>query len=324
MSLGTAESMNPSDFGRVAVLLGGASAEREVSLNSGAAVIAALQSVGVDAFGFDPAERDLRQLLDESVDQAFIALHGRGGEDGVIQGALEQLGVAYTGSGVLGSALGMDKLRCKQLWRGLDLPTPAFYELSCDDDAKRAAQLMDAAVIVKPAHEGSSIGMARADNGEQLLAAWHEASQYDGCVLAETWVTGAEYTVAILGGRALPMIRLETPNVFYDYQAKYLADNTRYLCPCGLPAKTEQALQDLALRAFSSVGASVWGRVDLMVDEQDRAWLLEVNTSPGMTDHSLVPMAAKQAGLDFAQLCCSILSLSRAVTGRPLSQGAGS
>jgi D-alanine-D-alanine ligase len=234
-------------------------------------------------------------------------LHGRGGEDGVIQGALERLGLPYTGSGVLGSALGMDKYRTKLIWRGLGLPTPESVLMVNEQDLQQA-DVLGYPLIIKPSHEGSSIGMAKVTALAELESAWHEALRYDSQVLAERWIVGGEYTVSILGETALPLIRLETPRTFYDYEAKYQADSTRYHCPCGLPAAQEQALQALALQAFHAIGASGWGRVDLMLDQTGQAWLIEVNTAPGMTDHSLVPMAAKQAGIDFDALVLQILA----------------
>lgn len=300
-------SSNPADFGKVAVLMGGWSAEREVSLKSGAAVLAALQQRGVDAQGVDVG-RDICEVLTRGDYQAaFIVLHGRGGEDGVIQGLLETMGIPYTGSGVLGSALGMDKRRCKQLWSGRGLPTPEFVMVHSETDLDRAGEL-GFPLIVKPVREGSSIGMSRVHDQEELRSAWVVARQYDSEVMAERWITGREYTAAIVGDDPLPLIRLETPRQFYDYQAKYEADDTRYLVPCGLSAIEERGLQELAIRAFRSVAARGWGRVDLMVDEQGYPWLIEVNTVPGMTDHSLVPMAAKAAGIDFPELVWRILA----------------
>jgi len=295
------------DFGRVAVLLGGDSAEREISLRSGAAVLAALQRRGVEAQGIDAGRDVLQRLQEGAYDRAFIMLHGRGGEDGVIQGALERLGLPYTGSGVLGSALGMDKYRTKLIWRALGLPTPESVLLSHENDLQQADAL-GYPLIVKPSHEGSSIGMAKVSGASELAAAWQEASRYDAQVLAERWIVGGEYTASILGERALPLIRLETPRTFYDYEAKYQATTTLYHCPCGLAAAQEQALQTLSLRAFAAVGASGWGRVDLMLDQAGQPWLIEVNTAPGMTDHSLVPMAARQAGIDFDELVLRILA----------------
>ena len=286
-------------LGRVAVLAGGRSAERPVSLKSGHAVHDALRSLGVLAELVDPSEHKVEVL--RGFDVCFIALHGRGGEDGVIQGVLEHLGVPYTGSGVMASAIGMDKVKTKMIWRAAGLPTPDFYV------AGQAMTELSFPLMVKPAHEGSSIGMRKVDNAEQLAAAIAEAEKFDTEVLVEQWIQGAEFTVAILNGEALPAIRLETPNRFYDYEAKYEANTTRYLCPCGLDAEQEKALQALALEAFNQVGCRGWGRVDVMQDGQGKFYLLEVNTVPGMTDHSLVPMAAKAAGRDFPQLVAEIL-----------------
>ncbi|ROR29687.1 D-alanine--D-alanine ligase [Inmirania thermothiophila] len=303
------EVRDAAAFGRVAVLLGGRSAERAVSLKSGAQVLAALRRRGVDAHPVDAAGDVVGALREGGFDRAFIALHGRGGEDGVIQGALEVLGIPYTGSGVLGSALSMDKLRCKQLWRGLGLPTPPWAVLPPAGDPRPAVQALGLPLMVKPALEGSSIGAAKVTRGEDLAAARDAAAPY-GPVIAERWIEGAEYTAAILGETVLPLIRLETPRTFYDYAAKYEADDTRYHCPCGLPATQERALAELALEAFRAVGASGWGRVDLMVDAAGAPWLLEVNTVPGMTDHSLVPMAARAAGIGFDELVWRILATS--------------
>ncbi len=298
----------PETFGRVAVLLGGASAERKISLKSGAAVVAALQASGVDAQGVD-AVADFPAAL-AGFDRVFNALHGRGGEDGVVQGLLQSLGLPYTGSGVLGSALAMDKMRCKQMWQGMGLSTPPFATVCATSDLSAVVEQVGLPLMVKPSREGSSIGMARVDRVDQLAAAVERAAVQDSVVLAERWVSGPEYTVAVLGGEALPVIRLETPRTFYDYAAKYSAEDTRYLSPCGLSATAEAALQTVSLRAFESVGAAGWGRVDLLCDESGTAWLLEVNTVPGLTDHSLVPMAAKAAGLSFEQLVWRILEES--------------
>ncbi len=297
-------SASAADFGKVAVLMGGQSAEREISLRSGQAVLAALLRQGVDAHAVDVMPDLMAQLM--GFDRAFIALHGRGGEDGVIQGALETLGLPYTGSGVAGSALGMDKYRCKLLWRGLGLPTADFVMLQSEPDLDAAAAL-GFPLIIKPSHEGSSIGMARVESRAELQQAWRDAARYDAEVMAEKWISGAEFTAAILGDEVLPLIRLETPRTFYDYAAKYEADDTRYLCPCGLDEAQQQQLQQLALKAFRSVDAGGWGRVDLMQDADGRFLLLEVNTSPGMTDHSLVPMAARARGIGFDLLVWRIL-----------------
>ncbi len=299
-----------ASFGKVAVLMGGNSSEREISLKSGAAVLQSLLRSGVDAHMFDPSSEDLLQMRQAGFDRAFIMLHGSGGEDGVIQGALETLGLPYTGTGVMGSALGMDKLRSKQLWQGAGLPTPAYKVLTADSDFAAVAQAIGVPMIVKPATEGSSIGMSKVTTVEGLSQAWQKAAKGDATVLAERWVDDAEYTVAILQGEALPLIRVETPRAFYDYEAKYQSDETGYVCPCGLEATQESALQQLALDAFNAVGCHGWGRVDLMCDAQGKAWLIEVNTVPGMTDHSLVPMAAKAAGIEFDQLVWRILETS--------------
>ena len=304
---------DPRRFGRVAVLMGGDSAEREISLRSGNAVLAALRSAGVDAHALNPAsEGFVRKLSDGGYDRVFIALHGRGGEDGVIQGLLEVLGLPYTGSGVLGSALAMDKLRTKQVWEAAGVPTPGFVQLDNEPDAGVVQAALGYPVIVKPAHEGSSIGISKADSDISLREAWQLAHRYDDEVFAEQWVSGGEYTCGILDGEALPLIRLETPNAFYDYQAKYEADTTRYLLPCGLPQATEQVLQSAALVAFRRVAGSGWGRVDFMLDGQGQPWFIEVNTVPGLTDHSLVPMAARAAGMDFTVMVCRILDTTLA------------
>jgi D-alanine-D-alanine ligase len=304
-----ASAQSADAFGKVAVLLGGRAAERAISLKSGSAVLAALLRRGVDAHAVDPDEQVLERLQGGAFDRAFIMLHGRGGEDGQIQGALETIGMPYTGSGVLGSALGMDKYRCKLAWAGCGLPTAESVLLRTDNDLPDAARL-GFPLMIKPVHEGSSIGMARVEDADSLADAWRAARSYDALVLAERWIQGAEYTCAVLGREALPMIRLETPHAFYDFDAKYRADSTRYLCPCGLSEKEESRLQQLALAAFETTGASGWGRVDLMLDDEGRPFLLEINTVPGMTDHSLVPMAARTAGLDFDTLVWRILETS--------------
>ena len=295
-------------LGRVAVLYGGRSAEREVSLKSGAAVLAALQAAGVDAFGIDVGADLLQRLAEQQIDRAFIVLHGRGGEDGTVQGLLECAGIPYTGSGVLASALAMDKLRTKQVWHSLGLPTPRHATLASEQDCHNAAEKLGFPMIVKPATEGSSIGMAKVDDLEALFAAWQVARQFDSQVLVEQWITGPEFTVAILGEEVLPPIRLGTNNAFYDYEAKYLSNDTRYEIPCGLDADKEAELRDLTARACQALGVVGWGRADFMQDMQGNFWLLEVNTVPGMTDHSLVPMAAQAAGLDFTGLVLKILA----------------
>ncbi len=297
---------SPADFGRVALLYGGRSAEREVSLKGGAAVAAALRTRGVEVTEVDVGADICAVLESGGFDRAFIMLHGRGGEDGTVQGLLETLGIPYTGSGVLGSAVAMDKVATKRLWRGMGLPTPEFLLLE-DEQGLELAGALGFPLMVKPAREGSSIGMSRVGGAADLRSAWVAARQYDRCIMAERYVEGAEYTVAVLGSEPLPPIRLETPRPFYDYEAKYRAEDTAYHLPCGLPPAEESALRELALRAFQAVGASGWGRVDLMVDEGGQAWLIEVNTVPGMTSHSLVPMAARHAGIDFEELVWRIL-----------------
>ncbi|MFA5678279.1 MAG: D-alanine--D-alanine ligase [Pseudomonas sp.] len=297
--------------GRVAVLYGGTSAEREVSLKSGAAVLAALQGAGVDAFGIDAGADLPERLIAERPDRVFIALHGRGGEDGSLQGMLECLQIPYTGSGVMASALGMDKLRTKQVWQSIGLPTPAYAVLRDESECAAVVEQLGTPLIIKPIHEGSSIGMAKVHSLAELQSAWQEAQKYDDVALVEQWITGAEFTVGILDRKALPAIRLSTPNTFYDYQAKYLASDTQYQCPCGLSEEREAELADLCLRAFDAVGCRGWGRVDVMQDSDGSFYLLEVNTAPGMTDHSLVPMAAAAAGLNFTDLVLAILASAR-------------
>jgi D-alanine-D-alanine ligase len=292
---------------KVAVLMGGKSAEREVSLKSGALVLAALRARGMDAHAFDPAEQGIEALIAGRYERAFIALHGRFGEDGTLQGALEWLGLRYTGSGVLGSALAMDKLRAKRLWMAEGLPTPPFEILDAESDLRAVAKRLGLPLMVKPVNEGSSIGMSKVRAAGGLEEAYALAVNYDRAVIAEKFVEGTELTAGILGEEALPLIKLETPRDFYDYQAKYLADDTRYLIPCGLPAAREREIQHLCLQAFRALGCSGWGRVDLMLDRAGDPWLLEVNTVPGMTDHSLVPMAARAAGLSYEDLCIRIL-----------------
>ena len=308
-------TLDPQAFGRVAVLFGGKSAEREVSLKSGNAVLQALQSAGVDAFGIDAGDDLLQRLTSEKIDRAFIVLHGRGGEDGSMQGLLECAGIPYTGSGILASALAMDKLRTKQVWQSLGLPTPRHAVLASRDDCAAAAAELGFPLIVKPAHEGSSIGRAKVASLDELIAAWQDASRYDAQVLVEQWIHGPEYTIAMLRGQVLPPIGLGTPHSFYDYDAKYLADDTQYRIPCGLDAAKEAELKDLTARACEAVGTQGWARADVMQDADGKFWLLEVNTVPGMTDHSLVPMAARAAGLDFQQLVLAILADSLEARG---------
>ncbi len=294
-------------FGKVGVLLGGRSAERAVSLKSGAMVLAALQRQGVDAHAFDPRERDLAALIEERFERVFIALHGRYGEDGTVQGALELLGIPYTGSGVMASALALDKWRTKLVWQAAGIPTPACELLTASSDFGAVATNLGMPIMVKPANEGSSLGMSKVTKAADLEEAWTLAANYDRLVIAERFIAGVELTVGVLGDAALPVIRLETPRDFYDYEAKYIADSTRYILPSGLAASEEAALQALVLRAFTTLGCRGWGRVDLMLDRAGRPHFLEVNTSPGMTDHSLVPMAARHAGISFDALCVRIL-----------------
>lgn len=299
-----------AEFGKVAVLFGGDSAEREISLESGRAVHAALLEAGIDAHLIDTRERKLTVLSDENYDRAFIALHGRGGEDGVIQGALEFLDIPYTGTGILGSALAMDKVRSKQIWRGMDMPTPEFIEIRKRDDLAAIPDRLGFPVMVKPVHEGSSCGASRVTEPGQLETAWRLAGRFDGRVMAERWITGGEYTSSIVMDELLPLIRLQTPREFYDYKAKYVEETTQYICPTGLDPSREQELNDLMKAAFDAVDACGWGRVDFMLDEGGQPWIIEVNTIPGMTGHSLVPMAARQAGYDFSQLVVRILETS--------------
>ena len=301
-----------SDFGKVAVLFGGTSAEREVSLNSGSRVLAALCRQGVDAHAFDPAERSLDEL--KGFDRAFIALHGRHGEDGTIQGALELMHIPYTGSGVMASALGMDKWRTKLLWRSVGLAIPNFALLNENSDFAAVERELGLPLFVKPACEGSSIGISMVREAGGLRPAYLEAARHDSLVIAEEGVMGGEYTVAILGEgesmRALPIIKIEPATEFYDYEAKYLRDDTAYRCPCGLPEARELELRAQALEAFRVVGCRGWGRVDFLMDGRGNAYFLEVNTSPGMTDHSLVPMSARVAGISYDELVVRILALA--------------
>jgi D-alanine-D-alanine ligase len=299
-----------AEFGRVALLLGGSSTEREISLLSGNAVLAALKRRGIDAHPFDPAERPLADLQRERYARAWIALHGPGGEDGTLQGALEFLGIPYTGSGVMGSAIGMDKLRTKRLAQSIAVPTADFVVLRTVADIELAAEKLGLPMIVKPATQGSSVGMSRVTERSGLAAAFEAATRVDNVAFAEPWITGGEYTVALLQGQALPSIRIETPREFYDYEAKYLRNDTQYHCPSGLSAQAEGHLASLARAAFDACGAEGWGRVDFMMDKTGRPLLLEINTIPGMTDHSLVPMAARAAGMDFDELAWRVLETS--------------
>ncbi len=304
-----------SNMGRIGVLFGGHSAEREVSLESGQAVLAALDSLGANAIAIEiVADKSIniaQQIMDANIDVAFIALHGGIGEDGRLQALLNIMQIPYTGSDTQSSALAMNKQLSKQLWQGIGLPTSHFSMLNAESDFQQVIESLGGKVIVKPAHEGSSIGMALANSAQELKAAYENAVKFDAAVIAEKILPGAEYTVAILNGQALPAIKLETDHSFYDYDAKYIDNDTRYLCPCGLSVEREQELQSLALKTFNSLQCEGWGRVDIMVDEHDQFQILEVNTVPGMTSHSLVPMAAKAAGHSFENLVAEILKTAR-------------
>jgi D-alanine-D-alanine ligase len=298
---------NLNQFGRVAVLYGGTSSEREISLLTGAAIIQALELLGVETVPIDIKENTLDAIAKANMDRAFIALHGPGGEDGTLQGALEYLKIPYTGSGVMASALAMDKLRCKQLWKGIGLATTDFAALNQATDWQATIDQLGGSVVVKPACEGSSVGMSIAKSAQQLKQAWQLAAQYDAKVLAEPQLTGEEYTVAILDGKALPSIRIQANATFYDYEAKYHSDKTEYFCPSGLNAEREKELAQLSIDAFNSIDGRGWGRVDVMTDQSGKFNLLEVNTVPGMTSHSLVPMAGLAAGLQFEDVVLAIL-----------------
>ena len=291
-------------------MMGGSSAEREISLQSGQAVFEALQRQEVDVHIVDPRENLMTQLASGNFDRVFIALHGRGGEDGLMQGLLETLELPYTGSGVLGSSLAMDKCRSKRIWQSHGLPTPAFVELNEHSDWQEVVEYLGLPLIIKPVREGSSYGASKVKESGEMESAWRQAHEFDERVMAESWIVGGEYTAAVLGYEVLPMIRLETPREFYDYEAKYIADTTQYHCPCGLDADIENELGKLAFEAFKVLDASGWGRVDFMLDAEDKPWLIEVNTIPGMTSHSLVPMSAKKAGMSFDDLTLRILAAS--------------
>ncbi len=308
MSAATGHASTPADFGKVAVVYGGDSAEREVSLISGRAVLEGLKNKDVDVHGVDKDRNILQVLTEGEFDRAFLILHGRGGEDGTIQGALDTIGLPYTGSGVLGSALAMDKNMSKLVWRSLDIPTPDYRVVTSEKELFAAAKEISLPLFVKPVREGSSIGATPVTDEEGLHSAWFDAVRYDREVMVEKLIEGPEYTASILGDEALPLIKLEPAREFYDYEAKYADDaGTRYICPCGLSDADEQQVRALSLRAFESLGASGWGRVDLLCDASGAPWFIDVNTAPGMTSHSLVPMAAKAAGISFDQLVWRIL-----------------
>ena len=298
-------------LGKVAVLFGGASAEREISIMSGSAVLAALKEQGVDAHAFDPAERDLWELKRDGYDRAFIALHGRGGEDGTLQGALECMGIPYTGSGVMASAIGMDKWRTKMVWLSAGLPTPRYKLLHAGTDFAAVVKDLGLPLFVKPAREGSSVGATKVTRAEDLASAYEKAARCDPLVLAEQFIAGRELTAPFLGDMALPLIRIEAPQGNYDYQNKYFTDDVKYHCPSGLDADLEQEIQELVMRAARLIDCRGWGRADLMLDDAGHPWLLEINTSPGMTSHSLVPMAARAVGIEFGELCLRILESAR-------------
>jgi D-alanine-D-alanine ligase len=301
----------PHAFGKVAVLLGGNSAEREISLMSGHAVLAALREQGVDAHAFDPSERELLELKRDGFQRAFIALHGRGGEDGTVQGALECMRIPYTGSGVMASAIGMDKWRTKMVWLSAGLPTPRYKLLHAGSDFRAVVAELGLPLFVKPGREGSSVGATKVSTLEELPAAYETAARCDPLVLAEQFICGQELTAPFLGDMALPLIRIEAPKGNYDYQNKYFTDEVKYHCPSGLDADLEHEIQDLVMRAARLLDCRGWGRADLMLGEDGRPWLLEINTSPGMTSHSLVPMAARAVGIEFGELCLRILESAR-------------
>ena len=296
-------------YGKVAVMMGGSSAEREISLMSGNGVLNALRSRGVDAHAFDPAEKPLAALKEEGFERVFIILHGPFGEDGTLQGALETLGIPYTGCGVMASAICMDKWRTKLLWRGAGLPIPEFELLDENIDFAAVEARLGLPLFVKPATEGSSIGVTKVKQPGELKAAFEEARKYDPLVLAERFVGGGEYTCAVIDGQAYPTIKIEPATEYYDYQAKYFRDDTVYRCPSGLSEEVEQRARALCLQAFQVLGGQGWGRVDFLMDEAGGIYLLEVNTNPGMTSHSLVPMAARAQGISYEDLCLNVLDM---------------
>ncbi len=306
-------------LGKVAVLMGGISAEREVSLLSGQAVLQGLVGQGIDAHAVDASPSNIDTLKAQGFDRAFIVLHGRWGEDGVVQGALESIGLPYTGSGVLGCALAMDKVRSKQVWQSLGLPTAKYRVLRSEADIEGLVEELGLPLFLKPAREGSSVGAGKVLEASELLEAYRRTAEVGDDVLAEQFITGAELTCAVLNDQALPVVRMSTDNEFYDYEAKYLSDDTQYFCPAGLSDELEQRVRELALAAFSALDCAVWGRVDVMLDQHDQPLLLEVNTVPGMTDHSLVPMAAQAQGIGFNDLVLKILE--QTLNGRPSVDG---
>jgi D-alanine-D-alanine ligase len=300
--------MSATEFGKVAVLLGGVSSEREISLLSGNAVLEALERQNIDAHAFDTGQRDLSELAAERFDRAFVILHGRFGEDGTMQGALDLMGIPYTGSGVMACALAMDKWRTKLVWKACGIPTPQFEMLTASSDFEASAEALGLPLIVKPAREGSTIGLTRVTDAGQMKEAYLNAAEHDSLVLAEAYVDGPELTASILGDQALPLVRIEAPGHNYDYHAKYFSDETRYFCPCGIDPDLEERVKELCVEAYRIVGCTGWGRVDVMLDRDNEPWILEVNTVPGMTGHSLVPMAARAVGIDFDELVWRILA----------------
>ena len=307
-------TIDPKSLGKVAVLFGGASAEREVSLNSGSRVLAALQRQGVNAHAFDPAATPLTAIEHAGFDRAFVALHGGIGENGTLQGFLEMIGLAYTGSGVLASALAMDKWRSKLVWQAAGLPTPGYRLIDADSDAQAVVDALGLPIFVKPVHEGSSVGVTKVKTLEDLMPAWKDASRHDAAVIAETALLGGEFTVAVWqtpnGLQALPPVRIVPATEFYDYEAKYNRDDTQYNVPCGLPDAQVQHMQDLAVEAFEALGCRGWGRIDFLLDSAGAPYVLEANTAPGMTDHSLVPMAARAAGVDYDHLVLTVAAMA--------------
>jgi D-alanine-D-alanine ligase len=299
-----------TNFGKVAILMGGSSAEREISIESGSAVYESLSRQGVDAHIFDPRDQSLCELVEEEFNRAFIALHGRGGEDGTVQGALQSLGIPYTGSGVLGSAIAMDKVRTKLIWKSSGLLTPDYFERSNESDLEILPSNLEFPLIIKPISEGSSLGVTKVNNRDELLPAWNKALAMDDRVFAEKWIDGKEYTATILGNKVLPLIQLETPREFYDFEAKYTENTTQYICPVDLDKGMEEALAKIVFSAFSALDGKGWGRIDFIADDQGKAWLIELNTVPGLTSHSLVPMSAKEAGISFDELVITILKTS--------------
>jgi D-alanine-D-alanine ligase len=311
--------MSLHDFGKVGVLYGGKSAEREVSLMSGSGVHAALRSQGVDAHLFDTGAHSLSELAQQGFDRVFIALHGRYGEDGTLQGALELLGIPYTGSGPMASSLAMDKIMTKRIWLEAGLPTPGYAELTSEDEVSAAESALGLPMMMKPPHEGSTLGIVKVSESHALVEGYRQAARYDEVVLAEQFITGRELTVAVLGrgvsARALPLIEIVAPGGNYDYQNKYFSDDTQYLCPAPIAPELAQHIADLCVRAYRALGCEGWGRADVILDAQDRPWLIEMNTSPGMTGHSLVPMAAKAVGMSYPELCVHILKDARCKVG---------